>query len=73
MFSEWRKRAACRGATEPFFSYDEERVAHARAICEGCPVREECLQTALADRSLHGVWGGTTQEQRERIRRRRVA
>ena len=73
MFSEWRKWAACRGASEPFFSYDEERVARAIAICEGCSVRKECLQTALADRRLMGVWGGTTEAQRARIRRRRVA
>jgi WhiB family transcriptional regulator, redox-sensing transcriptional regulator len=72
VFSEWRKWAACRGVPELFFSYDEERVAHARAICDGCPVRQECLQTALADRRLYGVWGGTTEAQREAIRRRRV-
>lgn len=73
MFSDWGKWAACRGATEPFFSYDEETVARAQAICDGCRVREECLQTALADRLLMGVWGGTTEAQRARIRRRRVA
>ena len=71
--SDWRNRAACRGATESFFSYDEEDVARARAVCEGCPVRHECLQMALADRRLHGVWGGTTEAERQRIRRRRVA
>ncbi len=73
MFSEWHKRAACKGETESFFSYDEERVAHARAICESCPVHQECLQTALADRNLYGVWGGTTEAERRRFHRRRVA
>lgn len=73
VFSEWRKWAACRGASEPFFSYDEETVARARAICEGCPVRKECLRTALADPRLTGVWGATTEAQRDRIRRQRVA
>ncbi|MGO8825641.1 MAG: WhiB family transcriptional regulator [Acidimicrobiales bacterium] len=73
MFAEWQDRAACKGETEAFFSYDEERVAHALAICENCPVRQECLQMALADRNLFGVWGGTTQAERRRIHRRRVA
>jgi len=73
MFSEWHNRAACKGETESFFSYDEKMVAHARAICEDCPVRQECLQTALADRNLYGVWGGTTQAERRRFHRRRVA
>jgi len=73
VFPEWHHWAACKGETEAFFSYDEETVAHARAICEGCPVRQECLQTALADRNLFGVWGGTTEAERRRLRRRRVA
>ena len=70
---EWYKRAACKGETESFFSYDEEREAHALAICEDCPVRQECLEAALADRNLDGVWGGTTQGERRRFHRRGVA
>ncbi len=73
VFSEWHNRAACKGGTDLFFSYDEEKVARARAICEGCPVRQECLLTALADRKLYGVWGGTTEAERRRFHRRRVA
>jgi WhiB family transcriptional regulator, redox-sensing transcriptional regulator len=44
-----------------------------RALCEGCPVRQECLETALADDSLVGLWGGTTDAERREIRRGRVA
>jgi WhiB family redox-sensing transcriptional regulator len=73
VFSEWLSRAACKGETDWFFSYDEEFVEHARAICEDCEVREECLQTALADPNLYGVWGGTTKAERRRIHRKRVA
>jgi WhiB family redox-sensing transcriptional regulator len=73
MFLEWHVRGACKGETEAFFSYDEEVVAQAVAICEGCPVRQECLETALADRNLFGVWGGTTQAERRRMHRLRVA
>lgn len=29
-----------------------------------CPVREQCLQYALDSRHLHGVWGGTTENER---------
>ena len=73
MFADWRDRGACKGETEAFFSYDEGRVAQALAICQDCPVRQECLQTALADPNLYGVWGGTTQAERRRLHRRRVA
>ncbi len=34
----------------------------AKAVCAGCQVRRECLQYALATRQLHGVWGGTTED-----------
>jgi WhiB family redox-sensing transcriptional regulator len=73
MFSEWHKRAACKGETEAFFSYDDGMVAQALAICEECPVRQECLQTAMADRNLFGVWGGTTGVERRRLYRKGAA
>jgi WhiB family transcriptional regulator, redox-sensing transcriptional regulator len=73
VFTEWHKRAACKGETDLFFSYDEEMVEQARAICENCPVRRECLETALADSNLYGVWGGFTKAERRRLRRKEVA
>jgi WhiB family redox-sensing transcriptional regulator len=44
-----------------------------REMCEACPVRGECLDFALADESITGLWGGTTDAERREIRRRRVA
>jgi WhiB family transcriptional regulator, redox-sensing transcriptional regulator len=73
LIQEWHKRAACKGDTDLFFSYDEEIVARARQVCDACPVRQECLLTGLADRNLYGVWGATTEAQRRQFRRRRVA
>ncbi len=46
-----------------------ERSGPAQAVCEGCPVRWPCLDYALADESLDGVWGGTTTKERKRLRR----
>jgi hypothetical protein len=40
------------------------------AICEVCPVRQECLEAALADPVLVGLWGGTTDAERRELRRR---
>jgi len=39
----------------------------ARAICARCPVRKDCLMTALK-RVEVGVWGGTTEEDRAAVR-----
>ena len=35
----------------------------AKAHCQPCPVREICLEGALARREPHGVWGGEIFEQ----------
>lgn len=43
----------------------------AKLLCQGCPWLAECLQYALARPELHGVWGGTSERDRNRIRRER--
>jgi hypothetical protein len=32
--------------------------AQAAAMCRACPVRPECQQVPMADRTVSGVWGG---------------
>jgi len=41
-----------------------DEVAAAKEVCAACLVRRQCLQFALATRQAHGVWGGTTEEER---------
>jgi hypothetical protein len=41
----------------------------AKKACSMCPVREECLTWAL-HRERHGIWGGTSEKERQVIRRR---
>ena len=48
---------------EPFFAFDARRVDQARNICHRCPEIRACLRWALEHRE-HGVWAGTTEEQR---------
>jgi Transcription factor WhiB len=46
-------------------------VEAAKAVCERCPVRGECLQWALdagADAD-YGIWGGLDEAERRRLRR----
>lgn len=50
---------------------DVESMAAARTICSGCPVREACLEHALAVREPQGMWGGLTARERRREQRRR--
>lgn len=43
--------------------------APAVAICRQCPVIAACLAHALADPSLTGVWGGTSERSRRQLRK----
>jgi WhiB family redox-sensing transcriptional regulator len=68
----WRARAACRDLDTAFFFPESDADAEpALAVCASCPVRDACLEFALTTRQDDGVWGGTTEAQRKRIRRRR--
>ena len=43
---------------ELFFAESPSDVELAKALCQGCPVRVECLAGALERREPWGVWGG---------------
>lgn len=69
---DWLADAACRGATTAvFFPTSASGVGTATAVCAVCPVREECLEYAIATRQPDGVWGGLTGDERRRLLRRR--
>ncbi|WP_035696676.1 WhiB family transcriptional regulator, partial [Glycomyces tenuis] len=40
----------------------------ARRICAACPVQPECRTYALDHPSLCGIWGGSSEMQRKRLR-----
>ena len=63
------ERAQCRGEDRDlFFPSVGTPSTKARVICSTCPVRQECLAFALADSELIGVWGGTTTQERKKLR-----
>jgi WhiB family redox-sensing transcriptional regulator len=72
MKQTWRQHAACRGL-DPliFYPATDEEAEDAKDVCDGCPVREACLEHALAVREKEGVWGGATERERRRIIRQR--
>lgn len=45
-----------------------KRLKFVRHICNTCKVKKECLEYALTTRESHGVWGGLTTPERERLR-----
>jgi WhiB family redox-sensing transcriptional regulator len=72
----WRRRAACLDTpTEEFFPLGItgpalEQEQRAKAICAACEVAVRCLEAALAANEL-GVWGGTNEDERRQLRRKR--
>lgn len=70
----WMKLGNCRNyPPDVFFPSDGVGVDRARKICNAdCPVKEQCLEYALAHRIEHGVWGGTSERERRRILKRRA-
>lgn len=77
--AHWAERAACREpGTDPdlFFPVGEtglaaHQVAAAKAICARCPVLDACRDWAVRTGEPEGIWGGTTPDERRRLRRRR--
>lgn len=69
---EWMNDAACAGAElDKFFPAKGAGNRQARAICADCPVINDCLDYAIVYR-MTGIWGGTTQSQRNRLYSREI-
>ena len=69
----WQERALC-AETDPeaFFPEKGGSTREAKKICVGCDVRSECLEYALANDERFGIWGGLSERERRRLRRRAV-
>jgi len=68
----WRQHGACRGIDPNiFYPASDDDSDEAKGICAACPVRQACLEYALANRERDGVWGGATERERRRIVRQR--
>ena len=67
----WRDRAACANV-DPELFYPEKggKNDKAKAVCRGCPVKVECAKDALAMGDRWGVWGGLSERERRRLKRR---
>jgi WhiB family redox-sensing transcriptional regulator len=71
--SSWRDHAACRGQDVNLWFPEKNRTARdAKAVCEACPVRVECLDEAqsLGETGRIGIWGGLAEKERRALRRK---
>ncbi len=71
--ADWRSQSACLTADpELFFPLSSmgpslDQLTEAKKVCGRCPVRAQCLDFALSTHQVHGVWGGTSEEERRHL------
>ena len=69
--AEWHDRALC-AQTDPeaFFPEKGGSTREAKKICTGCDVRAECLTYALSNDERFGIWGGLSERERRKLKKR---
>ena len=69
----WQADALC-AQTDPeaFFPEKGGSTREAKRICESCEVTSECLEYALQNDERFGIWGGLSERERRKLRKRAV-
>ncbi len=67
----WQEKALC-AQTDPeaFFPEKGGSTREAKRVCLSCDVRSECLEYALSNDERFGIWGGLSERERRRLKRR---
>ena len=71
--NQWQDRALC-AQTDPeaFFPEKGGSTREAKKVCVGCDVRSECLEYALENDERVGIWGGLSERERRKLKKRAV-
>ena len=69
----WQERALC-AQTDPeaFFPEKGGSTREAKKVCVSCEVRVECLDYALENDERFGIWGGLSERERRKLKRRAI-
>ncbi len=69
----WQERALC-AQTDPeaFFPEKGGSTREAKKVCLSCDVRAECLEYALGHDERFGIWGGLSERERRKLKKRAV-
>lgn len=67
----WQADALC-AQTDPeaFFPEKGGSTRDAKRICDACEVRQQCLDYALENDERFGIWGGLSERERRKLRKR---
>jgi WhiB family redox-sensing transcriptional regulator len=61
---EWSHLGLCRNPSIAK-SFTRGKTSQAKAVCELCPVKEDCLNWAIMYKES-GIWGATSEEERKK-------
>lgn len=66
----WQEQALC-AQTDPeaFFPEKGGSTREAKAVCQSCEVRSECLDYALSNDERFGIWGGLSERERRKLKK----
>lgn len=68
----WQSQANCQGLDpDLFFPERGASTREAKTVCGDCAVKGDCLEWALAAGEKFGIWGGTSERERRRLRKAR--
>ncbi len=67
----WQSDSLC-AQTDPeaFFPEKGGSTRDAKKICASCEVRQHCLEYALENDERFGIWGGLSERERRKLRKR---
>lgn len=67
----WQADALC-AQTDPeaFFPEKGGSTRDAKKVCGSCPVKQQCLEYALSNDERFGIWGGMSERERRRLRKK---
>jgi WhiB family redox-sensing transcriptional regulator len=67
----WRADALCaQTSPEAFFPEKGGSTRDAKKVCGSCAVRSTCLEYALINDERFGIWGGLSERERRKLRRK---
>lgn len=67
---EWQDDALCaQTGLDMFFPEKGGTTRDAKKVCGGCDVREQCLAYALENDEHFGIWGGTSERERRKLKK----
>lgn len=76
---DWQELGNCVSADPELFYLDDNlrgkpkrlKETAAKKVCNGCPVKTQCLEHALTTPEMYGIWGGTSEKERKHLALRR--